>query len=68
MVTMLASLLTPEVYEGFENVIRERKERGETAETHLLSINATEIRYQITDPQNTDSNPIGTITTAKIGR
>ena len=39
----LASLLTPEVYEGFENVIRERKERGETAETRLLSIDAAEV-------------------------
>jgi predicted lipid-binding transport protein (Tim44 family) len=39
----LTALLTPEVYEGFESVIRERKDRGETAETHLLSIDATEI-------------------------
>jgi predicted lipid-binding transport protein (Tim44 family) len=39
----LTSLLTPDVYEGFENVIHERKDRGETAETRLLSIDAIEI-------------------------
>jgi predicted lipid-binding transport protein (Tim44 family) len=39
----LTTLLAPEVYEGFEAVIRERKDQGETAETRFLSIDATDI-------------------------
>jgi predicted lipid-binding transport protein (Tim44 family) len=39
----LTNLLAPDVYEGFEAVIRERKDRGETAETRVLSIDACEI-------------------------
>jgi predicted lipid-binding transport protein (Tim44 family) len=39
----LTNLLAPDVYEGFEAVIRERKDRGETAATHFLSIDATHI-------------------------
>jgi predicted lipid-binding transport protein (Tim44 family) len=39
----LTDLLAPEVYEGFEAVIRERKDHGETAETRFLSIDAADI-------------------------
>ena len=39
----LTNLLAPTVYEGFDAVIREREARGETAETHFLSIDATDI-------------------------
>ena len=39
----LTNLLAPDVYEGFEAVIRERKDRGETAATRFLSIDATHI-------------------------
>ena len=39
----LKNLLAREVYDGFEAVIREREARGETAETHFVSIDATDI-------------------------
>ena len=39
----LKNLLAREVYDGFENVIREREARGETVETRFISIDATEI-------------------------
>jgi predicted lipid-binding transport protein (Tim44 family) len=39
----LTDLLATEVYEGFEAVIRERKGRGEMAETRLLSLDAADI-------------------------
>src|SRR6202043_1135771 len=39
----LKNLLSREVYDGFEAVIREREGRGETAETRFVSIDATEI-------------------------
>jgi predicted lipid-binding transport protein (Tim44 family) len=39
----LKNLLSREVYEGFEAVIREREARGETAESRFVSIDATEI-------------------------
>jgi predicted lipid-binding transport protein (Tim44 family) len=39
----LKNLLSREVYEGFESVIRERETRGETAETKFVSIDATDI-------------------------
>jgi predicted lipid-binding transport protein (Tim44 family) len=39
----LKNLLAPEIYEGFEAVIREREARGETAETRFVSIDATDI-------------------------
>jgi predicted lipid-binding transport protein (Tim44 family) len=39
----LKNLLSREVYEGFEAVIKDREARGETAETKFVSIDATEI-------------------------
>ncbi|HKD31498.1 MAG TPA: Tim44/TimA family putative adaptor protein [Xanthobacteraceae bacterium] len=39
----LKNLLAREVYDGFENVIREREARGETVETRFISIDATEL-------------------------
>jgi predicted lipid-binding transport protein (Tim44 family) len=39
----LKNLLSKEVYDGFEAVIREREQRGETAETRFVSIDAAEI-------------------------
>ena len=39
----LTSLLAPELYEGFEAVIRQRKDHGDTAETRFLAIDATDI-------------------------
>jgi predicted lipid-binding transport protein (Tim44 family) len=39
----LKNLLTREVYDGFESVIRERETRGETAETRFVSIDTTDI-------------------------
>jgi predicted lipid-binding transport protein (Tim44 family) len=39
----LTNLLASEVYEGFEAMIRKRKDHGETAETRFLSIDATDI-------------------------
>src|SRR5262249_59490462 len=39
----LKNLLAREVYDGFENVIREREARGETVETRFISIDAAEI-------------------------
>jgi len=39
----LKNLLSREVYDGFEQVIREREGRGETVETKFVSIDATEI-------------------------
>lgn len=39
----LKNLLSREVYEGFESVIRDREGRGETAETKFVSIDATDI-------------------------
>jgi predicted lipid-binding transport protein (Tim44 family) len=39
----LKNLLSREVYDGFEQVIREREGRGETAETKFVSIDATDI-------------------------
>jgi len=39
----LKNLLSREVYDGFDSVIRERETRGETAETRFVSIDATDI-------------------------
>ena len=39
----LKNLLSREVYDGFEAAIREREEKGETAETRFVSIDAAEI-------------------------
>lgn len=39
----LKNLLSREVYDGFEAVIRDREARGETAETKFVSIDATDI-------------------------
>ena len=39
----LKNLLSREVYEGFENAIREREQRGETAETKFVSIDKADI-------------------------
>jgi predicted lipid-binding transport protein (Tim44 family) len=39
----LRSLLSREVYEGFDTVISERESRGETAETRFVSIDASKI-------------------------
>jgi predicted lipid-binding transport protein (Tim44 family) len=39
----LRSLLSREVYEGFDTVIGERESRGETAETRFVSIEASKI-------------------------
>ena len=39
----LRSLLSREVYEGFDTVIGERESRGETAETRFVSIDASKI-------------------------
>src|SRR5262249_43662001 len=39
----LKNLLAREVYDGFENVIREREARGETVETRFISIDAPEL-------------------------
>jgi predicted lipid-binding transport protein (Tim44 family) len=39
----LKNLLSREVYDGFESVIRDRESRGETAETKFVSIDATDI-------------------------
>ena len=40
---ILKNLLSREVYDGFESVIREREERKETAETRFVSIDTTDI-------------------------
>jgi predicted lipid-binding transport protein (Tim44 family) len=39
----LKNLLSREVYDGFDSVIRERETRGETVETRFVSIDTTEI-------------------------
>jgi predicted lipid-binding transport protein (Tim44 family) len=39
----LKNLLSREVYDGFEAVIRDREARGETVETKFVSIDATDI-------------------------
>jgi predicted lipid-binding transport protein (Tim44 family) len=39
----LRSLLSREVFEGFDTVISERESRGETAETRFVSIDASKI-------------------------
>jgi predicted lipid-binding transport protein (Tim44 family) len=39
----LKSLLSREVYEGFEGAIRERESRGETVETRFVAINKSDI-------------------------
>src|SRR5215469_16995256 len=39
----LRSLLSREVFEGFDTVITERESRGETAETRFVSIDASTI-------------------------
>lgn len=39
----LEDLLARDVYEGFDSVIREREQRGETAETRFVSIDSTDI-------------------------
>ena len=39
----LKNLLARDVYEGFDSVIREREQRGETAETRFVSIDSTDI-------------------------
>jgi predicted lipid-binding transport protein (Tim44 family) len=39
----LKNLLAKDVYEGFDSVIREREQRGETAEARFVSIDAAEI-------------------------
>ncbi len=39
----LKSLLSRDVYEGFENAIRERETRGETSETRFVSIDKSDI-------------------------
>jgi len=39
----LKSLLSREVYEGFEGAITEREKRGETVESHFVSIDEAEI-------------------------
>jgi predicted lipid-binding transport protein (Tim44 family) len=39
----LKNLLSREVYEGFENAIREREARGETAETRFVSIDKSDV-------------------------
>jgi predicted lipid-binding transport protein (Tim44 family) len=39
----LKNLLSREVYEGFENAIRERENRGETTETRFVSIDKTDL-------------------------
>jgi len=39
----LRNLLSREVYEGFENAIRERETRGETSETRFVSIDRSDI-------------------------
>jgi predicted lipid-binding transport protein (Tim44 family) len=39
----LRNLLAPEVYDGFEALVREREARGETAETRFVSIDTTDI-------------------------
>ena len=39
----LKNLLSREVYDGFDSVIREREARGETAETKFVSIDSTDI-------------------------
>lgn len=39
----LKNLLSKDVYDGFEGVIREREARGETVETRFVSIDASEI-------------------------
>lgn len=40
---MLKNLLSRDVYDGFEAAIREREERGETAETKFVAIDVAEI-------------------------
>ena len=35
--------MAPEVYDGFEALVREREARGETAETRFVSIDTTDI-------------------------
>ncbi len=39
----LKDLLAKDVYEGFDSVIREREQRGETAEARFVSIDAADI-------------------------
>jgi predicted lipid-binding transport protein (Tim44 family) len=39
----LKSLLGRDVYDGFENSIRDREQRGETVETRFVSIDAADI-------------------------
>jgi predicted lipid-binding transport protein (Tim44 family) len=39
----LKNLLSRDVYEGFDSVIREREQRGETAETRFVSIDSADI-------------------------
>jgi predicted lipid-binding transport protein (Tim44 family) len=39
----LRSLLSKDVYEGFDNAIRERETKGETAETRFVSIDRSDI-------------------------
>jgi predicted lipid-binding transport protein (Tim44 family) len=39
----LKNLLSREVYDGFENAIRERESRGETVETRFVSIDKSEV-------------------------
>jgi predicted lipid-binding transport protein (Tim44 family) len=39
----LKNLLSRDVYDGFDSVIREREARGETAETKFVSIDSTDI-------------------------
>ena len=39
----LKNLLAKDVYDGFDSVIREREQRGETAEARFVSIDAAEI-------------------------
>ncbi len=41
----LKSLLSREVYEGFESAIAEREKRGETVESHFISIDEAEITH-----------------------
>ena len=37
------NLLSRDVYEGFDNAIRERETKGETAETRFVSIDQSDI-------------------------
>ena len=40
---VLKSLLSPEVYTGFESAIREREQRGETMESRFVAISSSDI-------------------------